>query len=85
VVIDLNNTNMFLKYNWLIKHNPEVDWNKETIQFTWCSRTCRINHQDISFIPRNQRTIAKDNNDKGQQEIGKESDPMSPEDLPNYI
>ena len=25
VVIDLNGTDMFLGYDWLVKHNPEVD------------------------------------------------------------
>jgi len=29
--------------------------------------------------------MAKDNDNKGQQEIGKEPDPMNPEDLSNYI
>jgi len=24
-VTDLNSTNMFLRYNWLVKHNPEVN------------------------------------------------------------
>ena len=24
-VMDLNGTDMFLGYNWLVKHNPEVD------------------------------------------------------------
>ena len=33
VVTDLDGTNMFLGYNWLVKHNPEVDWTKGTIQF----------------------------------------------------
>jgi len=33
-VTDLNGTDMFLRYDWLVKHNPEVDWNKETIKFT---------------------------------------------------
>ena len=32
-VTDLNSTDMFLRYDWLVKHNPEVDWNKGTIQF----------------------------------------------------
>ena len=27
VVMDLNNTGMFLGYNWLVKYNPEVNWN----------------------------------------------------------
>jgi len=34
VVTDLNSIDMFLGYNWLVKHNPEVNWNMETIQFT---------------------------------------------------
>ena len=31
IVIDLNSINMFLKYNWLIKHNSEVNRNKGII------------------------------------------------------
>ena len=58
-VIDLNDTDMFLKYNWLVKHSPEVDWKIETIWFTRCSRNCRIQHQDISF--RNQGIQLIDN------------------------
>jgi len=50
-----------------------------------CSRTYKTNHRDISFTPRNQRTQATDDNNKGQQEIGKELDPTNPEDLPDYI
>jgi len=30
VVINLNSTDMFLEYDWLVKHNPEVNWDKET-------------------------------------------------------
>ena len=55
-VIDLNGTDMFLGYDWLVKHNPEVDWNKETMKFTRCPRTCKTNHHDISFTPKNRRT-----------------------------
>ena len=36
VVIDLNSMDIFLEYDWLIKHNPEVNQNRETIQFTRC-------------------------------------------------
>jgi len=25
-VIDLNSTDIFLGYEWLVKHNPEVNW-----------------------------------------------------------
>jgi len=31
VVTDLNNIDIFLGYNWLVKYNPEVNWNKEII------------------------------------------------------
>ena len=30
-VTDLNGTDMFLEYDWLVKHNPEINWNMETI------------------------------------------------------
>ena len=30
-VIDLNGTDIFLGHDWLIKHNPEVNWNMGTI------------------------------------------------------
>ena len=35
-VIDLDGTDMFLGYDWLIKHNPEVNWKNGTIKFTRC-------------------------------------------------
>ena len=43
-VTDLNGTDIFLGYNWLVKHNPEVNWNIEIIQFTRCSRNCRTKY-----------------------------------------
>jgi len=54
-VTDLNSMDMFLGYNWLVKYNLEVDWNKGTIKFTRCLRTCRTKHQDISFTLKNSR------------------------------
>jgi len=35
-VTNLNSMDMFLEYNWLVKHNPELNWNKRTIQFMRC-------------------------------------------------
>ena len=83
--MDLNGIDMFLGYDWLVKHNPEVDWNKETIWFTKYPRTYRTKHQNILFISRNQKTQAMDNNDKRQQKIGKKPDITNPEDLLDYI
>ena len=76
---------MFLGYNWLVKYNLEVDWNKRTIKFTRCPKMCKMNHQDILFTPRNQRTQVTEDNNKGQQEIGKKLDLTNLEDLPDYI
>ena len=83
--MDLNGIDMFLGYNWLVKYNPEVDWSKRIIWFIKCPRTCRTNYQDIAFIPKNWRIQTTDDNDKEQQEIGKELDPTNPKDLPDYI
>ena len=30
-VMDLNSMDMFWEYDWLVKYNPEVNWNSETI------------------------------------------------------
>jgi len=30
-VVDLNRTDMFLGYDWLVKHNPEVNWKEGKI------------------------------------------------------
>ena len=44
VVTDLNSMNMFLGYNWLVKHNLDMNWNTKTIWFTKCPKTCRTNY-----------------------------------------
>ena len=53
VITDLHSTDIFLGYDWLVKYNPEVNWNKGTMKFTRCPRTCKMNHWNISFIPKN--------------------------------
>ena len=30
-VTNLSNIDIFLEYDWLVKHNPEVNWNTGTI------------------------------------------------------
>ena len=46
-VIDLNEIDMFLKHNWLVKHNPEVNWRNGIIKFTRYSGNCTITYKDI--------------------------------------
>jgi len=46
-VMNLDGTDMFLGHDWLIKHNPEVNWKNSTIKFTRCPGNCTIKHEDI--------------------------------------
>ena len=46
-VTDLNRTDMFLGHDWLVKHNPEVNWKNGTIKFTRCPGNCTMKHKDI--------------------------------------
>jgi len=82
-VTDLNGTNIFLGHNWLVKHNPEVNWKDGKIRFTRCPGSCRVKHQNIKF--KTQRTQAKESLDKNKLNIDKKPDPMNPEDLLDYI
>ena len=43
-VMDLNGTDMFLSYDWLIKHNPEVNQKNRIIKFTRCPGSCTMKH-----------------------------------------
>ena len=74
---------MFLGHNWLVKHNPEINWKNGTIQFTRCSESCKMKHQDIKF--RTRRTQATENKEQDKEEIGKEPDTTNPKDLSEYI
>ena len=47
VVMDLDRTDMFLGHDWLVKHNPEVNWKNRTIKFMRCPGNCIIIHKDI--------------------------------------
>jgi len=52
VVMDLDGTDMFLGHDWLVKHNPEVNWKNRTIKFTRCLGNCTMTHKDIRFNSR---------------------------------
>jgi len=43
-VTDLNGTDMFLGYDWLVKHNPEVNWKNGTVKFIRYPGSCKIKH-----------------------------------------
>jgi len=46
-VTDLDRTDIFLGHDWLVKHNPEVNWKNSTIKFTRYPENCIIEHEDI--------------------------------------
>jgi len=82
-VTDLNGMDMFLRHDWLVKYNPEVNWTNRMIQFTRCSGSCKMKHQDIKFKTR--RTQAMESKEQDNGKISKEPDVTNPEDLPKYI
>ena len=85
-VIYLDGTDMFLGHDWLVKHNPEVNWKNSTIKFTRCPRNCIMTYEDIQFNSRRTKTMeTMDNKKQDNGEIRKELDKTNPEDLPEYI
>ena len=82
-VTDLNGMDMFLGHDWLVKHNPEVNWKTGKIKFTRCLGSCTMKHQDIRFETR--RTQATKTTTQDNREIGKEPDKTNPRDLQDYI
>jgi len=82
-VTDLDRTDMFLDYDWLVKHNPEVNWKNSTIRFTRCLGNCTMRHKDIRFKTR--RTRATETTEQDNGKIGKKPDKTNPEDLLEYI
>ena len=84
-VTDLDKTDMFLGHDWLVKHNPEVNWKNGTIKFTRCPGNCTMTHKDIQFNSRQTKKTVTDKMEQDNSKIGKEPDMMNPEDLPEYI
>ena len=82
-VTDLDRIDMFLGHNWLVKHNPEVNWKNGTIRFTRCPGQCIMTHEDIRFKTR--RIKATDNTEQDNGKISKEPDRTNPKDLSDYI
>jgi len=82
-VTDLDGTDMFLGHDWLVKHNPEVNWKNGTIRFTRCPGQCTMKHENIIRF-KTRRTKAMDTTEQNNGEIGKEPDKTNPEDLPEY-
>ena len=74
---------LFLGHNWLVEHNPEVDWKEEVIWFTRYPEPCKMEHKSIQFILWLRRLLPKE--EKESKGGDKEPDLTNPEDLPKYI
>ena len=74
---------MFLEHDWLVKHNPEVNWKNGTIKFMRCLGSCKMKHQDIEFKTRKTQVTETMEQDNG--EIGKEPSKTNLENLLEYI
>jgi len=84
-VTDLDGTDMFLGHNWLVKHNPEVNWKNGTIKFTRCPGNCTMMYKDIWFNTKWTKETIIDKTEQGNSKIRKEPDKTNSEDLPKYI
>ena len=84
-VMDLDGMDMFLGHDWLVKHNPEVNWKNSTIKFTRCPGNCTMTHKDIRFNSRWTKETVTDKKNKDNGKIGKKPDKTNPEDLLDYI
>ena len=78
MVTNLNSIDIFLEYDQLVKYNLEVNWDKQTIQFTRCLKEYRIQYQNIIFISKARRIQLMGDINTKHQEIGKEPDPTNP-------
>ncbi|KAJ3559362.1 hypothetical protein NM688_g396 [Phlebia brevispora] len=48
LVTDLGKSDMFLGYEWIEHHNPSIDWQKHTIVFDRCPKSCiQISRSEI--------------------------------------
>ena len=84
-VMDLDRMDMFLGHDWLVKHNPEINWKNGTIKFTRCLGNCTMTHKDIRFNTRQTKKTAIDKMEQDNGEIRKKPDKTNPEDLLKYI
>ena len=46
-VTTLTSSNIFLRYDWLTKHNPKLNWGPNTVSFTKYLNSCSISFEEI--------------------------------------
>lgn len=48
VIVQLDRHSLYLGFNWLDFHNPEIDWTHHTLHFTRCPKSCRYYTRTIN-------------------------------------
>src|SRR4051812_39718977 len=46
LVLDIRHTDMLLGHDWLVHHNPTVNWTTGHVNFNRCPPDCKIKHSD---------------------------------------
>ena len=82
VVSEIKEIDLFLEHDWLVEHNPEVNWKEGVIQFTRYPGHCKAEHKSIRFTPWSRWLLPKEKESKGED---KKPNPTNPKDLPKYI
>ena len=62
-VTTLVSSNIFLRYDWLTKYNPEIDWGQGTVSFTKCSDSCSMSFKEIEAYSDVSEYLRRTNND----------------------
>jgi hypothetical protein len=57
-VSNLGEDDLFLGYDWLLRHNPDVDWTKKTLAFTRCEAECSSLQSDEDYVAGHIRAFA---------------------------
>ena len=63
-ITNLDDHDIFLRYDWLQHHNPEIDWVTGEIKFSHCPKKChhkeRIRQSDISMDIKIKESLGKE-------------------------
>ncbi|KAF8656613.1 hypothetical protein AX16_002477 [Volvariella volvacea WC 439] len=49
-VVNLGSTNVFIGFEWLLKHNPMIDWQTGDIFLERCPESCQQGQQELRFL-----------------------------------
>ena len=49
-VIDLGKNQVILRYTWLKKHNPDINWTNREVKMTCCPRSCYLLQKKSIFL-----------------------------------